>query len=174
MEGRKAPATTRRYELRVARLHATSISESRRLFDNEDVMGAAPYDWSPDGKWIAVGISRKDDTGQIGLIGVQDGSLRVLKSLDWKEPTKIFFSPDGKYIAYDLMVTDSSDERHVFVMAVDGSREAAVVAHPESKRDHGLVARRAACAVLQRPQWIRRAYGPWRSRTASLWAHRRW
>ena len=28
------------------------------------------------------------------------------------------------------MVTDSSDERHVFVMAVDGSRETIVVAHP--------------------------------------------
>ena len=123
------PANARRYELRVARLHATSISESRPLLQNDDVTGAAPYDWSPDGKWIAVGLSRKDRTNQIGLIGAHDGSLRVLKSLDWKDPTKIFFSPDGSHIAYDLPVTDSSDERHVFVMAVDGSREAAVVAH---------------------------------------------
>lgn len=119
-----------RYELRAANLHSSSISEQRRLFHNDDVTAAAPFDWSPDGKWIAVGVSRKDGTKQIGLIGVRDGSLRVLKSLDWKEPTKIFFSPDGRYIAYDLMVTDSRDERHVFVMAVDGSRETAVVAHP--------------------------------------------
>jgi Tol biopolymer transport system component len=126
----KSQPNARRHELRVARLHATSISESRPLFQNDDVKDVAPYDWSPDGKWIAVAISRKDLTGQIGLIGAQDGSLRVLKSLDWKQPTKIFFSPDGRYIAYDLMVTDSSEERHVFVMAVDGSREADVVAHP--------------------------------------------
>ena len=126
----KSQPNARRHELRVARLHATSISESRPLFQNDDVKDVAPYDWSPDGKWIAVAISRKDLTGQIGLIGAQDGSLRVLKSLDWKQPTKIFFSPDGRYIAYDLMVTDSSEERHVFVMAVDGSREATVVAHP--------------------------------------------
>ena len=55
------------------------------LFQNDDVTDAAPYDWSPDGKWIAVGVGRKDRTDQIGLVGVQDGSLRVLKSLDWKK-----------------------------------------------------------------------------------------
>ena len=116
-------------ELRVARLLPSGISDSRRLVDNEDVVAAAPYDWSPDGKWLAASVSRKDRTGQIGLVSTEDGSLRVLKSLDWKGPTKIFFSPDGRYIAYDLMVTDSSAERHVFVMAVDGSRETAAVAH---------------------------------------------
>jgi Tol biopolymer transport system component len=124
------PAEARRYELRIARLHASTISESRPLFANEEVASAAPYDWSPDGKWIAVHVTRKDRTGQIGLVSLQDGSLRVLKSLDWKEPTKIFFSPDGRQIAYDLMVSDDSDERHVFVMAVDGSRETVVVADP--------------------------------------------
>jgi Tol biopolymer transport system component len=119
----------KRYELRVAKLQGTAISESRRLFDNQDIMSAAPFDWSPDGKWIAVHVGRKDLTGQIGLVGVQDGSLRVLKSIDWKGPTKIFFSPDGRYIAYDLMVADKSDERHVYVMAIDGSHETAAVAH---------------------------------------------
>jgi Tol biopolymer transport system component len=124
------PPGVPRYELRVARLHASTISEERRLFQNDDVAGAAPFDWSPDGKWIAVAVSRKDGTRQIGLIGAADGSLRVLKSLDWKEPTKIFFSPDGRYIAYDLMPTDSRDERHIFLMAVDGSHETAIVVHP--------------------------------------------
>jgi Tol biopolymer transport system component len=124
------PADVRGYMLRVARLHGTAISESRRLLDNNEVADVAPFDWSPDGKWIAVSVGRKDGTVQIGLVSVQDGSLRVLKSLDWKAPTKIFFSPDGRHIAYDVMVTDTSNERHVFVMAADGSREAAAVAHP--------------------------------------------
>lgn len=123
-------AGTSGYELRVARLHAGSISEARRLFQNDEVTAAAPFDWSADGKWIAVGVGRKDGTNQIGLISTQDGSLRVLKSLDWKAPTKIFFSPDSRHVAYDLMATDETDERHVFVMAIDGSREAVVVGHP--------------------------------------------
>jgi len=125
-----ARATGRGYELRVAKLQPTGISESRRLVDNEETAGTVPYDWSPDGKWIAATISRKDATRQIALVAVQDGSLRVLKSLDWREPTKIFFSPDGRHIAYELPVTDSGDEQHVFVMAVDGSRESTVAAHP--------------------------------------------
>ena len=127
---RNPETNAQNYELRIARLQQTAISEPRRLFHNDDVTAAAPYDWSPDGKWIAVGVGRTDGTRQIGLIGVQDGSLRVLKSSDWKEPSKIFFSPDGRHIAYDLRVNDTSNESHVFVMAVDGSRETEVVADP--------------------------------------------
>ena len=125
------PATNaRHYELRIARLQQTAISEPRSLLRNEDVTGAVPFDWSRDGKWIAVSLRRKGGTNQLGLVGVGDGSLRVLKTIDWKEPTKIFFSPDGRHIAYDLPVSDTSNESHVFVMAIDGSRETEVVVHP--------------------------------------------
>jgi Tol biopolymer transport system component len=115
--------TARSYELRVADLTGTSLTNARRLFQNDEVTGASPYDWSSDGAWIAVGIGRKDGTRQIALVSTATGSLRVLKSLDWQAPTKIFFSPDGKFIAYDLPVSDTRDERHVFVMPLDGSRE---------------------------------------------------
>lgn len=119
--------TERGHELRVARLDGTGVPEFRRVFDNPDLAGISPYDWSPDGRWVAVHLARTDLTGQIALVGVEDGTLRVLKSVDWRGPTKIFFSPDGRYIAYDLPVTDTSDEGHVFVLAIDGSRETAVV-----------------------------------------------
>src|SRR5688572_10337254 len=117
-------------QLRVAKLNGTSITDARPLLNNPDIIGAAPYDWSPDNKWIATGLTRVDRTNQIALVDAQTGSLRILKSLDWKEPTKIFFSPDGRFIAYDLMTSDARDERHVFVMAVDASREAAIVSDP--------------------------------------------
>ena len=114
-------------ELRVAPLEGTGVPEFRRILDNDDLAGISPYDWSPDGKQVAVHLKRKDLTGQIALVGVQDGTLRVLKSVDWRGPTKIFFSPDGRYVAYDLAATDTNDEGHVYVLAVDGSRETAVV-----------------------------------------------
>jgi Tol biopolymer transport system component len=121
-------ANVRGYGLRVSRLHGTTISESRLLISNEE-WDVAPFDWSPDGKWIAVGVGRPDGTHQIALASAQDGSMRVLKSLDWKEPTKVFFSPDGRFIAYDLPPGDSGTETHVFVMAVDGSSELTAAAH---------------------------------------------
>lgn len=43
-------------------------------------------------------LQRRDKTAQIGLVAVQDGSLRVLKSIDWRGSSKLFFSPDSKYL----------------------------------------------------------------------------
>ena len=114
-------------ELRIALLEGTGVPEFRRILDNEDFAGILPYDWSPDGKQVAVLLERKDSSGQIALVGVRDGTVRVLKSVDWRGPRKIFFSPDGRYIAYDLSIGDTSDEGHVFVLAIDGSRETVVV-----------------------------------------------
>jgi Tol biopolymer transport system component len=117
-----------RYELRLANL--SGEPNPRRLFDNEEIDWMAPYDWTPDGKWIAVAIARKDRTAQIGLVSAIDGSLRVLKSVDWRGATKLFFSPDGKHLAYDLPHGEATEQRDVFLLAIDGTREIAVVAHP--------------------------------------------
>jgi Tol biopolymer transport system component len=61
----------------------------------------------------------------------------VLKSLDWYEYKKkkdrwsiMSFSPDGKYLAYDLAADSKTGPRDVLVVAVDSSRETAVVVHP--------------------------------------------
>lgn len=116
-------------EIRVASLQLDGVPASRKLFESEDVEFISPMDWSPDGKWIAVRIQRKDHTGQVGLVAVQDGSLRVLKSVDWRGPTKVLFSPDGRDLAFDLPVSESSDQRDVLILAADGTREIAAVVH---------------------------------------------
>ena len=115
-------------ELRIMSLSPSSAAP-RRLTFAEDVSGIAAFDWSADGEWLAVQVGRKDRTKQIGIVKVQDGSLRVLKSIDWKNTIKIFFSPDSRYLAYDLPVNETTNHRHVFVMAIDGTREMAAVAH---------------------------------------------
>ena len=119
-----------RYELRVARLQGTGMPEFRRLFDNEDVNYISPDDWSPDGKWVAVQVHRKDRSTQIGLIAIQDGSLRVLKSVGWRGPTRLCFSTDGKYLAFDLPAGDTTEQRDIFLLAIDGSEEIPAVVHP--------------------------------------------
>ena len=120
----------KRYELRIASLAGSGVLEGRTLVDNADFKDVSPYDWSADGKWLAVFVQRQDRTGQIGVVSVPEGKLRVLKSVDWRGPRKIFFSPDGRYIAYDLRTGESERPRHIFVMAVDGSGESVAVAHP--------------------------------------------
>ncbi|HYL35611.1 MAG TPA: tetratricopeptide repeat protein [Bryobacteraceae bacterium] len=119
-----------RYELRLMDLRGDGIPPSRLLFDNPDIQYLAPTDWSPDGKLIAVKIQRADKTGQIGLVSVTDGALRVLKSVDWRGPTRLGFSGDGKYLAYDRPPADNTEQRNVFLLATDGSREIPAAASP--------------------------------------------
>ena len=42
----------------------------------------------------------------------------------------MFFSPDGQFVAYDLPSADAGNQRDVYVMAVDGSREIPAVIDP--------------------------------------------
>jgi Tol biopolymer transport system component len=73
-------------------------------------------------------VNRTDHTAQIGLVSVADGALHVLKSIDWRGPSMLVFSPDGKYLAYDAVL--DKEQRDIFVIAVDGSREIPAVVGP--------------------------------------------
>ena len=116
-------------ELRVIRIDATGLDQSRRIATSDDVHFYNPTDWSADGKWLAMVLTRRDRAKQIGVISVQDGSFRSLKTTGWRGANKVFFSPDGKYLVYDLPASDSDAQRDVFIIAADGSRETRVVEH---------------------------------------------
>ena len=114
-------------ELRLIRLNG---SAPRVLYSSKE---GFPYlaNWSPDGRYILaslviVGVTY---TFQIAQISVADGSVRVLKSLDWF-PTALKYSPDGRYIAYDFPQQPESGNRDIFLLAADGNREIRLVEHP--------------------------------------------
>jgi Tol biopolymer transport system component len=117
-----------RSEVRISGLKTDASAKARGLFTTEDRLEAD--DWSPNGKWIALQIMRKDRTRQIGLVSTADGSLRVLKTIDWSGSSRVSFSPDSQYLAFDLPSGDGSEKRDVFVLAVDGRREISAVIHP--------------------------------------------
>jgi Tol biopolymer transport system component len=97
------------------------------------ILGAGiPTDWSPDGKYVLSIVFKSGNQFQcqISLISVADGSVRVLKTFDWSHPGRMKFSPDGRYIAYDYPPQQDSDNRDIFLLAVDGSREIPLVEHP--------------------------------------------
>ena len=120
------------YDLRVVGIQAGATP--RILYANPDVDLVQPMDWSADGKQIIATFMRNDRTWQIAAVTVADGSVRVLKSLDWRSPQKVSLSPDGRYIAYDLQPKETARERDIFVLATDGSGETAVVQHAADDR----------------------------------------
>lgn len=118
-------------ELRIASLTGTGIPEYRSIRLTGDIQNVFPMDWSSDGNWIAARLVRKDRTIQMALISAQDGALRILKSTGWSDrKSKIFFSPDGKYLAYAAANPDNASHSGIFIMAADGSREIAADLYP--------------------------------------------
>jgi len=115
------------YDLRIVGLHG---SEPRVLYSNKELPYLQPAAWSPDGKHILANFFRKDRTNQIVMVSIADGSVRVLKTLDWRYPQKMSFSPDGRYIVYDFPPKEDAPERDIFLLATDGSREIPLVEHP--------------------------------------------
>ncbi len=124
-----------RYELRTVRLDG---SDQRVLIGvRPDVTSILPTDWSPDGRHILAAVERPDNTVQLALIAVADGSIQVLKSLGWQWPAEALLSPDGRYVAYSIHQPSSAadaDPPDLRILAVDGSREVTVAPHEGPQR----------------------------------------
>lgn len=108
-------------------------SESRVLVPaRSDPVSVQPQDWSPDEDHLLASIGRADGTWQIGLVSVEDGSLRVLKSLGWRYhyTSELTFSPDGEWIAYEYPPEKDPDAGDIYALKSDGSRETKLVGRP--------------------------------------------
>lgn len=116
------------------RMIAMDGSGQRVLYENAELVYPEVFDWSPDGSTILAALQQRDGTAQLALLSPSDGSVRVLKSVGWRWPDNMSFSPDGRFIAYDLPPDSDARARDVFVLAADGSREATLVEHPAN--DH--------------------------------------
>jgi Tol biopolymer transport system component len=115
------------FDLRIANRDG---SQPRVLHHSAETPIMLPTDWSPDGRQIAATFFRADGSTQIALVAADTGSVRVLKTLDWRRPSRMQFSPDGRYLVYDVQTREESQNHDILILAVDGSREVPMVQHP--------------------------------------------
>jgi len=108
-------------------LHVVDIdgSNHRVLVAGEDVLYVAPQAWSPDGTSILARLDRGGENA-IVLVSPENGSIRTLKSLGGRTGEQASFSPDGRYVVYDLVDPESS-RRDIFLLSVETGREVALV-----------------------------------------------
>jgi Tol biopolymer transport system component len=126
-----------RYEIRLLDIDPPGRAQPVTLYQNSDIPYLQPFAWSPDGKYLAVGLERVDRTGQVALLSVKDGILQPLESFAWRgEMSGMAFSPDGKWLAYDLPAEDDAGQHDVFVLAMDRHQKSTITAH---RRDDKLV-----------------------------------
>lgn len=147
-----------RFDLRI--LNLTGEPNQRLLYSNPNKGWLAPRDWSPDGKWIAVYMGTPDGTNHIGVVSVVDGSWRALKSAKWHGDGAMFFSPDSKYVGYDLPQGETTGgPRDVYVIGIDGTGENPAVIH----RSHDFM-------MGWSPDGKRLLFGSDRTGSAGLWS----
>ena len=117
------------HQLRVVATDSTARTAPRVVLQIPDLNYIIPWAWSPDGKSVLALLSRGDDTNQLVWVSITDGTIRSLKSLEWHWPINVSLSPDGRFLVYDLAVSDELPERDIFVMTADGAREFKLVQH---------------------------------------------
>jgi Tol biopolymer transport system component len=119
------------YDLRVVGIDG---SAPRVVFRRTESVDVIPSAWSPDGTQILATVRWKDRTSQVALINPDTGAARMLKSFGWQYPSKLAFSPDGRYIAYDFARNENSLKRDIAILATDGSADTPVATHDANDR----------------------------------------
>ena len=144
------------YELRIVNFDG---SNPRTVYKGMDWIG--PYDWSPDGKYILTYfMKKKKGKCQIGLLKVEDGSMREYES-PVSPSTGAGFSPDGRYIVLEIPQKDKSDKHDISIFSLAEEKEIPMVEHPS---DDSLV------GWAPDGQWI--FFISDRSGTSDLWGIR--
>jgi Tol biopolymer transport system component len=105
--------------------------QPRVLFNGESFGRYSTVAWSPGGQQILIFGMDKEGAFQLALVRVADGSVRTLKEIGsfWRWPRGVSFSPDGRYLVYDLPEERNSDERDIFVLTVDSGEEVPLIQH---------------------------------------------
>jgi len=145
-----------RYDLRVV---GADGSNPRVLYRDEETVHIPFVEWSPDGKSLLIILNRRDDTRQVAILPTTGGRPRVLKTFEGGSLGKVRYSPDGRYVAYDLQAHEDALERDIFTLAVGGGSEVPLVQHPADDFVLGWA-----------PDGLRMLFGSDRSGTIGGWS----
>jgi Tol biopolymer transport system component len=119
-------------QLRIVR---TDGSASRVLSDGKDLQFQTASSWSADGKAILAILIAPDQTRKIAFVSVDDGTVRVVKSMAGRrvnDEWKASLSPDSGYIAYNYAPSADSNNLDIFLLTADGTRQVPLVEHPSN------------------------------------------
>ena len=122
-------------------------SADRLVLRSNGVPWLRPYAWSPDGRQILAVFERADGSTEIALVSVADGSTRILKSLQWRSPQGMGFSPDGQYIAYEIPMPRDSGQLEMVVLPIEPGRQS-----PSTERRYAMSLGGQATALASNTQ----------------------
>jgi len=115
-------------ELRLLAL-GDDAEQPRTIWNPGDGSYASIQDWFPDGDRVAAVVSTSDNSSRIVTVSLDDGNMRQVRSLGWDAAPSVRVSPEGRYLAYSRAPLREITEKDIFLVAVDGSSESAIVKH---------------------------------------------
>jgi len=118
------------YEVRIINVDG---SGARTVYDKHCWPHCRLEDWSDDGEQLLATVGSQE-TSQLLVISIEDGSHRVLKTFDHRAPQLASFSPDGRWVAYDRPSERETGDWDVYVISLDGDEEVVLVGGPEDDR----------------------------------------
>ena len=82
-----------------------------------------PHDWSPDGRTLLGVLTRRDQRNQITRVSVSNGTVELVRDLEWRSPAAVRFAPDGRSVAYDRAQERDLGVTDLYVGSTDGKSE---------------------------------------------------
>ena len=106
-------------------------AEPRILWSPTDGDFASVQGWFPGGDRVAAVVIRADRSQQIVTVSLADGAVRQIRSIDWVPwpGSVVRVSPDGRYLAYSRTHSTEGTQKDIYLLAVDGQSESAIVKH---------------------------------------------
>jgi len=93
------------------------------VYDESDLGNILIWDWSPDGTRVLLSHT-EDQVWALATLDVDDGTLDPLLTLNWEEPRRAEYSPDGRFIAYD---SSKGGDRAIYLIDVASGTETVLV-----------------------------------------------
>ncbi len=116
------------YELRVVNLDGTLVRTVAKFTDETWLQA-----WSPDGRQFAV-ISSRDRQNALTLVEADQGTSRVVRTTGAREPGRVAFSPDSRWLTYDVAVDEKGMNSDLLLIDLSNGRESTLVQHKADDR----------------------------------------
>ncbi|HUP44538.1 MAG TPA: LpqB family beta-propeller domain-containing protein [Thermoanaerobaculia bacterium] len=119
------------------RLGATDGSSTKVLLSDPSITYVEPGAFSPDGRRVLVVIERKGGQHELGILGIADQKLEVLRRFD-RHAHPVAFSPDGRWILYDMTAGTEARQWELFLIPAAGGDPIPVAHHSSNDRSAGF------------------------------------